>query len=572
MFLTDGMPNIIPPGGHIHALRKYKDSHTNFQFTINTFGFGYGLDSKLLDDIANEGSGMYYFIPDSSFVGTSFVHATSNILCTAARNAVLMISPSNSVEILTVMGGVSYDTTSWGVRVDIGNLQLGQSKDVTFRVKVSNPGVLYERNAISASWEFTRYMPLRKEAISVDFVTAARMCSGVSDHEENHCMTVNYVNERLCRCKFVDDVRESLVSGINGDLGRSGEIVRELEHMLKKIFPMAARMVDDSELNMSATLISSSDNHIVALIHDVTGQIKESVSRAEWFKRWGQHYILSLTRAHQLQICSNFKDPGVQVYGGTLFEHTKQIGDEAFLKLPPPKASLMASSSYSATSYTNLRSMSYYHDKRGACFDGNCFVTMADGSTKVVKDIQAGDLVAVVVNKSDPFTEHKNITVATKVVCVVKTECANGMSELCIFNNSGLRVTPYHPIRMNGKWYFPKDHVEPQKVYCKAVYSFLLDRNISGIVTAVDTTEDIHAVIKTASRERAMLINGVEVATLGHDITDDPVVSHSYFGSSRIVDDLRVMRGWNEGLVCLQPGSIVRDKQKGIVIGLCQQP
>lgn len=35
----------------------------------------------------------------------------------------------------------------------------------------------------------------------------------------------------------------------------------------------------------------------------------------ERFARWGGHYNRALLRAHQLQICTNFMDPGLQVHG-----------------------------------------------------------------------------------------------------------------------------------------------------------------------------------------------------------------------------------------------------------------
>ena len=52
---------------------------------------------------------------------------------------------------------------------------------------------------------------------------------------------------------------------------------------------------------------------LVELLKDLTGQITEATSRADWWKKWGRHFLPSLGRAHQLQQCNNFKDPGVQV-------------------------------------------------------------------------------------------------------------------------------------------------------------------------------------------------------------------------------------------------------------------
>ncbi|CAF1655434.1 unnamed protein product, partial [Didymodactylos carnosus] len=53
--LTDGRPNVDPPRGYIPTLQRYKNK-TGFTCSINTFGFGYTLDSKLLEDIAVVGN------------------------------------------------------------------------------------------------------------------------------------------------------------------------------------------------------------------------------------------------------------------------------------------------------------------------------------------------------------------------------------------------------------------------------------------------------------------------------------------------------------------------------------
>ena len=61
-------------------LKRYKDTHKQLNTTINTFGFGYSIDTPLLLNIAVEGHGMHAFIPDASFVGTAFINSISNLL------------------------------------------------------------------------------------------------------------------------------------------------------------------------------------------------------------------------------------------------------------------------------------------------------------------------------------------------------------------------------------------------------------------------------------------------------------------------------------------------------------
>jgi hypothetical protein len=84
--LTDGVPNVEPPRGHIPMMQKFIDENPHLKFSVNVFGFGYNLMSSLLLEIALNGGGNYSFIPDASFVGTVFVHSVSNELCKVSRN------------------------------------------------------------------------------------------------------------------------------------------------------------------------------------------------------------------------------------------------------------------------------------------------------------------------------------------------------------------------------------------------------------------------------------------------------------------------------------------------------
>lgn len=99
LVLTDGQPNEVPPEGHLAALRTYKESHPEFNIQINTFGFGYSLDSELLLELAVEGHGTYAFIPDAVIVGTVFVNSVANVLSTVTQNATLHLTAQGGAQL-----------------------------------------------------------------------------------------------------------------------------------------------------------------------------------------------------------------------------------------------------------------------------------------------------------------------------------------------------------------------------------------------------------------------------------------------------------------------------------------
>ena len=85
--------------------------------------------------------------------------------------------------------------------------------------------------------------------------------------------------------------------------------------------------------------------------------------------RWGVHYLPSLLLAHQSQMCTNFKDPGVQNYGGALFVSIRDATDDLFCALPPPQPSVRVGAEAAATARVAARpvvvapaSMAMFHN------------------------------------------------------------------------------------------------------------------------------------------------------------------------------------------------------------------
>ena len=84
ILLTDGepTPDYLPLHGIPMALKK-KLATLKARVTLSCFGFGYNLDTKLLEAICVEGGGTYGYIPDCTMVGTIFIN-----YCAAALTAV----------------------------------------------------------------------------------------------------------------------------------------------------------------------------------------------------------------------------------------------------------------------------------------------------------------------------------------------------------------------------------------------------------------------------------------------------------------------------------------------------
>ncbi len=78
--LTDGVPSVEPPRGILDTFGRHARGCA--VHTVHTMGFGYQLQSALLRDLAEVGHGVFCFIPDAGFVGTTFINLVASLLLT----------------------------------------------------------------------------------------------------------------------------------------------------------------------------------------------------------------------------------------------------------------------------------------------------------------------------------------------------------------------------------------------------------------------------------------------------------------------------------------------------------
>lgn len=104
----------------------------------------------------------------------------------------------------------------------------------------------------------------------------------------------------------------------------------------------------------------------------------------------------------------------------------------------------------------------------------------------------------------------------------------------------GLRITPGHPILVDGVWLRARDAPDAQKELYDTpyVYNVVLDRC------------------------HVLLVDGMRCATWGHGLQGD-VIGHLFFGGQPVIDELSRLEGWTTGSVCVE--GMMRDVDGNVV-------
>ena len=482
--LTDGLPNERPARGEITALKQYLMEYKDvYKFSIYTFGFGYELETEVLYQIAKQGHGSYSFIPDSSLVGTIFVNMLSYVLSIIFSQVTFTINDiGETISDKSLMDVyLNNDNNYYG----IGSIISGQTRNVVFNVNQNN------NIDVNYSYLFGGHR-IVKQLNLVD----------------NDSYSDKHIIENYTRLHVVRILSEVMNNMLMGNQSISIDLLKKL-------------MMEIMHHNYTAK-----SDYLSDLLKDISDQVRTAIESTSEYDRWGKHYILSLSMAHQIQLCNNFKDKGVQHYATETFSNTQAMLDKIFVRLPPPIPSRPL-----CKNQTYVSSMSTYYCQSDPCFDGEDIVNMDNCTTKLMKELKAGDIIQT--------TDNSN----GKIKCIVKTRCQNNTTKMVKIND--LLITPWHPIFLNGKWEFPSNINTEFDHTCEYVYNIVLETGYS------------------------IIVNNIQCATLGHCLKGD-VIEHPYFGTNKIIDDLKQMNGWNEGLIFLNYPKITRDDNTNIVIKIQQ--
>jgi len=511
LMLTDGIPNVSPAHGEVETLKRLRKS-SNFTCPIYTFGFGYNLQSTLLYDLAKYSNGGNAHIPDGNMIATVFCNFIATILCTVVMNLQLHVIPkeNNSATFGNLLVGdyaYSYDPINQKYVYDIGTVQLQQERAIVLNVEDKMDFDYYYTYTIGNQ-------ALTSATTSVNAATIARCINNEALISQNYrASSVEYIR-KMINCMRIGNVLSSQAY--------YDELVKLLE----------------------ANKCASSQDFVNGLLKNIkgdfanVGQVKLAIDY-KYFKRWGEFYLDQLSRSLNQQIKPNFKDEGC-MFGGAIFEELVDKSSDIFNNLEPPKPSLVVHNPTSGPTSGNMFyrslgsqsapiSMSAYNDPRGGCVDAYCMITMFNGTSKLLKDVQKFDIIKSI--------DNNNKVVGAKVLCVVETMIISGYRDYV--NVNGMLITPWHPIKygLHGK---AEDWILPGEYFSSYSYTS------SSMITLV--LENHHI----------MFINGVKCITLGHNFTYHPKLSHPYYGTSKVIENLmsNFPEGYANGKIAVTDASI----------------
>jgi len=296
--------------------------------TISTFGFGYDLDSNQLVRIAQDGNGSYAFIPDAGLLGSVFANAVSNLSVMMAKDVELTLEAQNGATLSgdePIFGGHPAVGTPSAQKatVNLGSVHFGQPLRVVAIMQV--PEEAMAAGYLKATLKYA-HRGTDKEGPESEYVTKEVIGIG------GEAVEMDVEPEKL-RLQSVDCLRMAIEAAQLTDADRKAGKTLDLTDARETVETVIG-WIDESPCKDAQA--------IVALKDDLTGQVMEALSRPDWFERWGQHYLPSLLFAHLKQQCNNFKDAGVQEYGGALFTELREAADQIFINMPPPVATIVA--------------------------------------------------------------------------------------------------------------------------------------------------------------------------------------------------------------------------------------
>lgn len=267
-----------------------------------------------------------------------------------------------------------------------------------------------------------------------------------------------------------------------------------------------------------------------------TGNFQElmlACSKPSFFRTWGRNYIWALLSASQygLHLSSlsedtvTYETPLAKKFYLKAVDACKHITLPAMWVNPDWEPTVYPEDNVSAdeiaamkshvvkkTNVTNTGNTPATQCVEGGCFDSAALVTCLNSEGDVVY-IKASELLPGMRTKDNTG----NVGVISGVFLSTVTRDVVTLTDGHTSNK--LAITQHHPVKHKGKWTHPNTVGAP----C------VIDAPLSVCSVLLDA-------VSRQNRVVSITANGFDVICLGHDIENDEVATHAFFGCSAVMD------------------------------------
>ena len=484
LLLTDGEPNIDPPRGLVPTIQQTLQA-MGLHVPIHTFGFGYDMNSRLINSVADATQATYAFIPDCSMVGTVFINFIATALASIAHHMTLT-DPSGT---LYNLSGLQAGQTR---TVYISPYHSGTSAaDQKFLLKLgSKPaqGIVVTPTPLTAEAKF-------QNAWLTTLINAYNHASlGVLETARQILATL----AAQAPPPYLSDLTSPDLEGGAGQIGKALEKQAWWDRWGRHYLP---------------SVISAHRNQVCNNFKDQAVQ----TFGGEAF------------RTHQARLEKLFLS----------------IPPPACSIAPPQSRSYYGSGGISAT-YSSLApvDMSAYYNSGGGCFSGLNRV-LIPGGEKLARDVKKGDVLTTILPDGSEATAKVICSVVSKPPGgTMDLVTINGL-KITPWHPMKMvagELTWHFPgdLARCGTTSLDGSLASSGNHFAKA---------IGGATIGARAEEPIDEVYTFVMEEgHVVVVEGFPVCTLGHNFKG-AVIEHAYFGTSAIVDDLKQLDGWEDGRV-----------------------
>jgi hypothetical protein len=494
ILFTDGIPNINPPRGIVNTFEKYIKINNISDIPLHTLGFGYDLDLNVLLGLSKLSKGTFNYIPSSGEMGTVMIHLISNLLLINSTNSILEITYPSTLSIYETDIITKYlKLFNYDINNNILSIYLGQLR---YKQKINIMLQNIDINPCSIIFKYTNKNISYSNTIPITNIEQ----SPTNDYLMNYMK--HYITSNIY--EIYNDIVVNEVTTSND--------------MNEIVFDNLIIFID----NFNKNLLSSEYSSICNLYKEhLLDQVHKGLF--VYFNKWGKYYIISFLYCLNEMRANNFRDNILEIFTNDNFNTIRDNIENIYLTLPSPIPSLpilpsvnskssvssnvsnitsfvssiknkIVSSSSSSDDYNVLKKLNH-----GGCFMGSCLVSIPNGYKKI-EDLRKNDIII-------------NNNIESIIECIIKLRCPNNITNICHFE-SGLKITPWHPIKINNEWIFPNSLIQSRPTNCAFVYNIILNNRNS------------------------IIIHDLKCCTLAHGLQGN-VIEHEFFGTEKIIQNLK---------------------------------